>query len=507
MAINSDGTLTITYPPIQEKANGEKVRADHVGQDFDDIIVGVNAQIDRYGRKAVMSDINFNNRKILNLANPTNASDGANKGYVDGQIDIIEARQATTLQTGLIRIATTEEAVEGQDNTIAITPQTLNKVLQETIVDVNRQLPYNYHSGYNCSNEGTSDPTRIIRIETGQCKDALNQIDMELDEPITKRIDQTWTEGDNVGGMGYALTLQPSSEYNIFAIGSQPIDATAGKFTTTDISGNITALQQVGDGYLRVVVDGVNQDLSGINFNSATSLQGIALILNNLLAGVIVSVVDNNEIVFTSSTKGNTSSVNLSTIPGATGTDLSLANYFNASEGTIVNGTNFIKSKIDVGFDLGNVTNASNILNPEGAAYQQGYRYYKQIGVFTTDENSNIELCYEVNNKALTNLDNLSPAGIEKLQRLVTPDYSRGEPISLNTDFVVPANGAVINKAINYGNYRCYLNVNNVNVAYATGNDGTNGEGSSSTNFAPVKKGDIVRITYGTSTFYPYYTE
>ena len=428
MAINPDGTITITYPPIQEKANGEKVRADHVGQDFDDIINGINAQIDRYGRKSIMSDINFNNRKILNLASPTSASDGVNKGYVDNQIDTIKARQATTLQSGLIRIATNEEAVMGQDNSIAITPATLNKVLQETIIDVNRQLPYNYHSGYICSNSGTSDPTRIIRIETGQCKDALNQIDMVLEQPITKRIDQTWTEGNNVGGLGYSISLQPNSTYNIFAIGSQPIDATSGKFTTPDISGNISALQQVGDGYLRVVVDGVNQDMHGLNFNGITDLQGIALILNNALAGVIVSA-NTTSITFTSATNGNSSSINISSIPGGSGTDLSLANYLNAAEGIITNGTNFVKSKIDVGFDLGDVTNASNILNQNGPAYQAGYRYYKQIGVFTTDSNSNISLCYEVNNSLLTNINNITPSGVERLQKLISPDYNN--PISI----------------------------------------------------------------------------
>ena len=44
MTINPNGTVSIPYPPITEKANGEKVRADHMQSNFTALEEGVNYQ-------------------------------------------------------------------------------------------------------------------------------------------------------------------------------------------------------------------------------------------------------------------------------------------------------------------------------------------------------------------------------------------------------------------------------------------------------------------------------
>jgi hypothetical protein len=430
--------------------------------------------------------------RLINLGTPVANADGANKAYVDGKIADIP--DATTSVKGLIEIATEEEAILGADATKAITPATLNKVVSDVIVDANKQMPYNYLSGFGCSNSGANITTLL-----GYCRDSSNAIDMELSSSLVKNASLTWAEGTSQGGMAPGVSFSASTTYQIFAIGTLPVEATNGKFTTPNIAANISNFQAISDGYLRITVDGVHQDLSGLNFSTITSLSGIALVLNNsALAGCLVSVVGNT-LVFTSLTTGASSTVNIGSVPGGSGTDVSLSDYLNASAGTIVNGTNFEKSVVDIGFDTS--LTAANLLNASGAPYLAGYRYYRKVGKFTTDNVSAIDICDETENKLATSFNNITTYGLSILRKLLTANYGAGEDKSLlAAGWTAEADGKVyVRFNTNGGALTVY--VNSKEIGYRAGYDI-----DTATTFFEVVKGDI--ITYSRNvdvcTFFPY---
>lgn len=113
---------------------------------------------------------------------------------------------------------------------------------------------------------------------------------------------------------------------------------TAGTLTTADLSGNLTALEEVSDGDLTVVVDGTTYTLTGIDLSSATGLEDIAEILGNALTAASVSV-SGNSLVFTSNTTGTSSSVELQATSGGSGTDLYGTSYFDGASATATAGT------------------------------------------------------------------------------------------------------------------------------------------------------------------------
>ena len=117
------------------------------------------------------------------------------------------------------------------------------------------------------------------------------------------------------------------------------ISATAGKFTTADISANLSAFLPITDGSLRVILNGNNIDITGLNFAGCTTLQHIADRIQTKLQDVIVALVGNT-IRFTSKKVGTISSVDLGTVSPATGTDLSANGFLKHTTGTAVVGTN-----------------------------------------------------------------------------------------------------------------------------------------------------------------------
>jgi hypothetical protein len=432
MTINPNGTVSIPYPPITEKANGEKVRADHMQSNFTALEEGVNYQLDRYGKKPAGANISMGSHRLTNLGTPVSNGDATNKAYVDTSIANIP--DATTAKKGLIQIATNEEAMLGENQTKAITPSILKKVVNDVIIDTNKALPIDYLTGFECSNSND-----IITILKGYCRDSSNSVDLELTSSMTKSASLTWQEGTSEGGMAPNVNLSANSTYYIFVIGTLPIDATNGKFTTPNISSNITNFQSVSDGDLRVVVDGITQNLTGLDFTGISDLNGVALILNNSsLSGCSVSV-SSNKLVFTSLSTGSASSVNISGIPGGSGTDISLTDYLNATDGTITNGTNFVKAKVDIGFDTNETAN--NLLNISELPYTTGYRYYRKIGLFKTDNSNNIVVCDETENKLTTSLNNITDVGIANMSNYLIPSYTQAQNKFWNTAYIADKDG------------------------------------------------------------------
>lgn len=117
------------------------------------------------------------------------------------------------------------------------------------------------------------------------------------------------------------------------------VDATAGSFTTTDISANLTAFKSVEDGSLKITIDGTAYTISGLNFTNVKSIADIVSVLNGKNLDVYIEAVGNT-IKFTSKRYGADAGVAINTITAGGVVDISAAAYLDASNGTTVNGAN-----------------------------------------------------------------------------------------------------------------------------------------------------------------------
>lgn len=115
-------------------------------------------------------------------------------------------------------------------------------------------------------------------------------------------------------------------------------NATSASFETIDISGNLTAFKSITDGTLSITIDGTNYVVSGLNFSNINTIQDIVNILNNQNLDVYIEA-DEGKIKFVSKRFGTSSGVSLSLQTKPSGTDIATAGYLEASEGTVVNGS------------------------------------------------------------------------------------------------------------------------------------------------------------------------
>lgn len=118
------------------------------------------------------------------------------------------------------------------------------------------------------------------------------------------------------------------------------VKATIGDFTTTDISANLTNLQAVSDGDLRITLNGTAIDLTGLDFTAATSLDDVVRILGKRseLRNLQLELVGGNAIKGTSKIVGASSAVIFEQLPTGLGTDLSGATLLNTAAGTATAG-------------------------------------------------------------------------------------------------------------------------------------------------------------------------
>lgn len=117
------------------------------------------------------------------------------------------------------------------------------------------------------------------------------------------------------------------------------VSATSGSFTSANISANLAAIIAVTSGDIRVTVNGVNYDITGLNFTNAVTFADIAEILQAHLSVAIVTATANG-ISIKSKKVGTTSTIALAAVPAGTGTALNGSGYFNAAGGTVATGTN-----------------------------------------------------------------------------------------------------------------------------------------------------------------------
>lgn len=116
------------------------------------------------------------------------------------------------------------------------------------------------------------------------------------------------------------------------------VSAVAGDFSTADISANLSDLLLVDDGDLRVIINGVNYDLTNLDFTNADDFEDIATILQGRLVDATVTAITDG-IQITSKKVGAGSTVELAAVPSGTGTALNGSGYFNGAGGTETEGT------------------------------------------------------------------------------------------------------------------------------------------------------------------------
>lgn len=117
------------------------------------------------------------------------------------------------------------------------------------------------------------------------------------------------------------------------------VSATAGTFTSANISANLAAIIAVTNGDVKLTVNSVAYNLLALNFSNCETFADIAQIVQAALLECVVEATANG-LKFTSKKVGTASTVAMAAATGGTGTALNGSGYFNAAGGTAVAGAN-----------------------------------------------------------------------------------------------------------------------------------------------------------------------
>lgn len=125
----------------------------------------------------------------------------------------------------------------------------------------------------------------------------------------------------------------------IIPMNANATSATSGTMTTADLSSTMAAILAVTDGDLKVTIDAVAYNLTGITFAGAETWADVATILQRRLQNGIVEATVNG-IKITSKKVGTASTVTIAAVAGGGGTDLAAVGYFKAATSVAVAGAN-----------------------------------------------------------------------------------------------------------------------------------------------------------------------
>lgn len=117
------------------------------------------------------------------------------------------------------------------------------------------------------------------------------------------------------------------------------VSATRGQFVTANISANLAAIIAVTSGDIRLTIDSVVYDITGLNFTSATTLEEVAAILQAKVLNGTVSATS-TAITVKSKKVGSASTVVMAAVSGGSGTNLAGSGFFNTAGGTATAGAN-----------------------------------------------------------------------------------------------------------------------------------------------------------------------
>ncbi len=125
------------------------------------------------------------------------------------------------------------------------------------------------------------------------------------------------------------------------------INATSATLTTQAITPEIiTAFQAVANGDLTIEIDGQEYVATRLNFNAISQVDDIVTILNNIGLDVDISIVNTNQIQFTSRNQGVNGGVTLKQTQDGTGTDLYNETLLNGATAVAAAGANASGTKL-----------------------------------------------------------------------------------------------------------------------------------------------------------------
>lgn len=117
------------------------------------------------------------------------------------------------------------------------------------------------------------------------------------------------------------------------------VPASAGTFTTPDLTNSIDNFKTVTAGVLNITVDGTAKKLTGFDFSGVNTLEDIASVISAKVTNATITV-NNGELVFTSNTTGASSNVSIAaygTVPSGS-VDISTTDYLSIDTGVAVAG-------------------------------------------------------------------------------------------------------------------------------------------------------------------------
>lgn len=126
------------------------------------------------------------------------------------------------------------------------------------------------------------------------------------------------------------------------------IPATAGTLTTPSLTANIDNFKTVTDGILNLTIDGEEKEVEDLDFTNIKNIEDIANIIQEKLTDVIITTNEENEIIFTSTTTGANSSVEISPTSAPSGTDLYETEYLDGAFRVKTNGTDEVQPEATI---------------------------------------------------------------------------------------------------------------------------------------------------------------
>ena len=117
------------------------------------------------------------------------------------------------------------------------------------------------------------------------------------------------------------------------------ISAINGQFISADLTANLSAIQAVADGDIRIILNGTNIDLTNLDFTNVSNFADVNAVLQKKLVDVNVSGKLTGFDLY-SKKVGSSSSVTMAQLAGGSGTDLSVVGLFNVAGGVATGGGN-----------------------------------------------------------------------------------------------------------------------------------------------------------------------
>jgi hypothetical protein len=325
MAFNGSGTFNRIYNWVNDKANGFKIMASRMDNEFDGIATGLSQCITKDGQTTISANIPMANYKFTGLGNGTTRTDSIALGQVqDGQFTYLGTTGGTadaytlTPSPSITAYATTQQftAKISATNTTTTPYLQISGIANPTTTAVIKKLSATkteiavsigdlvangiYTFQRNSANDAWILLTPNIATTTNQgvaylnnpitvannASDANNDLDFSagnfilnngagqglLATALTKRLDASWVAGTNQGGL-LSGTKAINSTYHWFAIqkpdGSVDVGAILGVAGTTPdptsvLPSGYTAFSK--NPIVSVITDGSGNIING-NFN------------------------------------------------------------------------------------------------------------------------------------------------------------------------------------------------------------------------------------------------